>query len=306
MEQRFISPLKLVGIAAVVTAYFLFTLHAMFTLSWIGEWEAPWLSESAAFAIFVTDVTAGVFLVFRFIASIIAIAATIRYFSKKGSAPQTVIKLLPWILVFEALYWIGLLPSGIWGMLPGPMGFNIPFILNTGIPCLVASIGIPIALFKLAFNLRPNKPQKEAIKWALIAGVLYIVAFWLNNTGMWITEATRLGTEHLLAHPELLVSFGSTVFGLLALAIFTGYFAKKSIGTESLQELKLGTVGAILVALGLFYLWNYMTWIFFDGWNQWYAWLLGHNLDLWMLSLPLLGLPLLFHKETIDRPLEKA
>jgi hypothetical protein len=305
LEQKVINPLTAVGIAAVVTAYFLFTFHAMFTLSWIGEWEG--LPQPAAFAIFLTDVTAGFFLAFRLIASIIAVIAIILYFTKKELPPSTTNKLLQWILVFEALYWIGLLPSGIWGTLPGQFGFNIGFFLNTGLPCLVASIGIPIALFKLAFKLRPNKPQKEAIKWALIAGVIYIVAFWLNNTGMWITAATQLGTEQLIAQPELLVSFGSTVFGLLALAIFTAYFTKKSIGTQSVQELKIGTIGAILVALGMFYLWNYLTWIFFGGWNDWYAWLLGHNLDLWMLSLPLLGLPLLFHsKPDAEQPVNNT
>ena len=29
-------------------------------------------------------------------------------------------------------------------------------------------------------------------------------------------------------------------------------------------------------------------------WSTWYAWFLGHNLDLWFLSLPLVGLPLIF------------
>ena len=33
-----VSPLK-VGLLIVVISYFLFTLHAMFTLSWIGEWD---------------------------------------------------------------------------------------------------------------------------------------------------------------------------------------------------------------------------------------------------------------------------
>ena len=70
MGQKFINPLNAVGIVAVVTAYFLFTFHAMFTLSWIGEWEG--LPEPIAVAIFVTDVTAGFFLAFRLIASIIA------------------------------------------------------------------------------------------------------------------------------------------------------------------------------------------------------------------------------------------
>jgi uncharacterized membrane protein YqhA len=84
---------------------------------------------------------------------------------------------------------------------------------------------------------------------------------------------------------------------LLALAIYTAFFAKKSIGAETLQDLKLKTIGAIILALGMYFLWNYLTWIFFGGnylWSPWYAWFLGHNMDLWMLSLPLLGLPLLF------------
>jgi hypothetical protein len=37
-QQRFYTPLK-VGILIVVSSYFLFTLHAMFTLSWLGEWD---------------------------------------------------------------------------------------------------------------------------------------------------------------------------------------------------------------------------------------------------------------------------
>ncbi len=47
----------------------------------------------------------------------------------------------------------------------------------------------------------------------------------------------------------------------------------------------------------MYFLWNYLTWIYFGGdavWSYWYAWFLGHNLDLWFLSLPLMGLPLLF------------
>ena len=73
--------------------------------------------------------------------------------------------------------------------------------------------------------------------------------------------------------------------------------------TESLQDLDLKPVGVIILGLGLFYLWNYLTWIFFGGdhvWSSWYAWLLGHNMDLWMLSLPLVGLPLLFDTRSMQ------
>jgi thiamine transporter ThiT len=121
---------------------------------------------------------------------------------------------------------------------------------------------------------------------------------------MWIITLLEKGTGYLTSYPENLLSFILTIFGLLALAIYTAYFTKKSSGAETLQELNLKIVGVIIIALGMYFLWNYLTWIFFGGdylWSDWYAWFLGHNLDLWMLSLPLLGLPLLF----TDKPREK-
>ena len=296
-EPKFYSPLK-IGLFIVAIAYFLFTLHALFTFSWWGEWEG--LPEPLASWIFVIDISAICFLVFRFLAGIIAVVTFIFYFTKKSLSAPTTLRILKWILVFEALYWLGLLTSGIWGVMPASgLQFNVGALITTGIPCLVSSIAIPLALFKLASKLKPNKPLKGAIKWGLIAGTVYIFVFWLNNTGMWIVTVMSRGTEYLSAYPVNLLSFASTTIGLLALAVFTAYFTKKSIGTEAVEKLKLKTLGAIIVALGLYFLWNYLTWIFFGGdhlWSDWYAWFLGHNLDLWMLSLPLVGLPLLFKR----------
>ena len=77
------------------------------------------------------------------------------------------------------------------------------------------------------------------------------------------------------------------------LAVYTGYIAIKS---SKAKTLSLKLVGVVVLGLGMFFLWNYVSWVFFgDGkWSDWYAWFLGHNLDLWMLTLPLFGLPLLF------------
>ena len=281
-EYRFVTPLK-VGLLIVAIAYFLFTLHQTFMFTWIGEWEYLAANNpQAATWIFITDIQAYVFLLFRFVAGILAVSSVILYFAKKGLPQSTTYKLLRAIIVLEGLYWLGLLTSGIWGMLPTDYGFNVVFMLSTGIPCLVGSIGIPVSMFMLAYKLSPNKPAKAAIKWALIAGIFYALTLWLNNTGMWITTVMGKGTDWLLSSPESLVSFASAVFGLLALAIYTGYFAKKSSGTQDWTQLKLGSVGGIITALGMFFLWNYLTWIFFstpNGWNEWYAWILGHNLE---------------------------
>jgi len=294
-QQRLVTPLT-VGLLMVAIAYFLFTLHATFTLSWIGEWEP--LAEPLRSWILVTDVVAGVFLIFRFIAGTLAIATASLYFAKKGLTQSTLYKLIRAILVFEGLYWIGLLPSGVWGFVPnagGLNGLNVNLLISTGIPCIISSIGIPIVLFLTAIKLKPNQSLAKPMKWGLAAGVLYVLTLWLNNTGMWIISILQKGSSVALGTPEAILSFGSTVLGLLALVISTAYFAKKSLNN---QTINLPIAGAIITALGAYFLWNYLTWIYFGGWNQWYAWFLGHNLDLYLLVLPLLGVPLLFYKKS--------
>lgn len=181
-EQRFFTPLK-IGLFTVAMSYFLFTLHAMFILSWIGEWEG--LPEPIATWIFVTDVFAGFTLTFRFAAGIIAVVALIFFFMKRNLSAPTAFRVLRWILILEGLYWIGLLPSGVWGIMPvNGLLPDLVMLLTTGVPCLVSSIAIPIALFKLASKLKPNKSMVDAIKWGLIAGIIYVFVLWLNNSSM--------------------------------------------------------------------------------------------------------------------------
>jgi hypothetical protein len=322
-QQKFYTPLK-VGILIVVISYFLFTLHAMFTLSWLGEWDRL---GGGAFGtmILVEDISATIGLVFRFAASILALAAIGVYFAKKGISKPTAYKVARLVLVFEGIYWLGLIATS---------GYSVQFFsqllshnrsldtllynLMAGvIPAVVEAIVLPIILFIFAFKLNHNKPLKTGVKLGLITGTLYIVVFWLTNTSSWLgvvrskgiqylwVEATKVnGVDLLTYHPEHLVSFITTVFGLLALAIYAVYVTKKSTNAETLQDLKLGAIGIIILAFGLYFFWNYFSWAFFAGntWNDWYAWFLGHNMDLWMLSLPLVALPLLFHKSPKQPP----
>ena len=272
-EPRF-SPLK-IGLLIVAFAYFLFTFHAMFTLSWIGEWES--FGGSFGFVIFVEDISASIGLVFRFVASLTALGGIILYFVKKGLSCTNDDEDLEVILVCEAIYWLGLLASGVLplvylrGLGERSLLSVLSSVLISDIPCLVESIAIPVALFMLASKLNPKKPLKGAIKWGLIAGTVYIFVFWFVNTSMWIVAVRQKGTEYLTSYPENLLSFGLTTIGLLVLAIYATYFTKKSAKTETLQDLKLPVAGAIILALGMYFLWNYLTWIFFGGDYLWSA-----------------------------------
>jgi hypothetical protein len=299
-ETKFRSPLK-IGLLTVAAAYFLFTLHALLTVSWVGEWER--LGTTLGFVIFVEDIGATAGMVFRFVASLVAFVGVVVYFKKKGLPAQTMRRLLMVILVGEAIYWLGLLPSGIMPIIylrPSQPPLSVlTSLVSSDIPCLVESTAIPIALTVLATKMRSSKPTREAIKWALISGTVYVFSFWFVNTGIWISTLRQKGITYLTMYPENLVAFLLTVVGVLALFVFTARFAWKSSGAESWDALNLKTVGTLITLLGLWFLWNYLTWISFGSdelWSAWYARFLGHNLDLWLLSIPLVGLPLSYSK----------
>jgi hypothetical protein len=298
-EQRFYSPLK-IGLLTVTVAYFLFNLHTMFTLEWIGEWaRTPGAFNTIQL---IEDINATIGNSFRMVGSIIAIVALIFYFAKKSFFKNRSYLIIRVVLVFEAIYWLGLLASGASGVFRVfTSSRSLTYSLGYVLPAILEATIIPITLIILAYKLSPNKPMKNPIKWSLISGTVLVFVYWLLNTGMWALTLPGTGTVYLTTYPYMMVAFLSTAFGLLALTIYSVYATKKLSGTESLQDLNLRPVGVIILGLGLFYLWNYLTWIFFGGdhvWSSWYAWLLGHNMDLWMLSLPLVALPLLFnHKK---------
>ncbi len=284
-----------------MATWFLFSFHELVNAV-VSINEYTYMTGPTAFWVRITDISGLLGLIARTVAGLVAVVALIYYFRKQVTTGSSM-KILRVILLGEAVYWLAFLLSGIWGVLPaGTNGLgNLGFLIETGIPCLFEAIAIPLVLFKLILELNPSKPLKGAIKWGLIAGVVYLFVFWLDNAGNWIYTIyfAGKGVPYLTAYPENMLSFILTTVGLLALALFSAYFAKKSIGAESLERLNMKTIGVIITLTGLYFLWNYLTWIFFGSnqlWSDWFAWFLGHNMDLWVLSVPLIGLPLLLNR----------
>ena len=300
-EAKFYLSLK-IGLLIAALAYFLFSLHAVFTLEWIGEWNR--FGGGFSFPVYVEDITGFVGMVFRLAAGLVAFSAVVYYLAKKGMPKPIALKLTRLVVVLEGIYWLGLLSSTyftVQNLITQGSSFrtieSTLISLTSTTTLIIESIIIPIALFILAYTLSPSKPQKKMIKWALITGTIYILLFWISNTSNWQYAIRQKGMEYLYAHPENILNFALTTVGLLVLTLHAAYFTIKSSKVDSLDKLNLRAVGTIILALGLYFLWNYLTWIYFGGdmvWSTWYAWFLGHNLDLWFLSLPLLGLPLIF------------
>jgi hypothetical protein len=259
------------------------------------------------FWILVTDVPGCIGMASRAGAGLIAVVVVLFYVAKRDLSKPEAFMAVRLVVLFEAGYWfMSFIMSGVMGLAPlfagsQLLGGSVAMFFENTLPCFVEAIGLAGVLVKLFLELNPNKPAKNAIKWGLIAGTFYIFVFWLNNTGNWVAALSEKGWEYITAYPANLFSFLLSTVGLLVLALYAAYFSKKSFGAESLAELDLHKVGVIVTLVGLYFGGLYVMWIFLGsvgGWGSWYAWLLGHNLDLWAMALPFVGLPLLFKRNT--------
>ena len=295
METKVGLPLK-IGLLFVSAALFSYMMYEFAN----GIINRGPLSN---FWILITDVPGCIGEASRVAAGLIALVAVLSYMFKKDFSKTEAFMALKLVVLFEAGYWfMSFFMSGVWGF-NGLFSSSVTLdsalvnIVQWTLPSFLQSIGLVAVLLKLFFELNPNKPARGAIKWGLIAGTFYIFVFWLNNTGAWIGALMGKGINYIVLYPANLFSFLITTVGLLLLGLYAAYFTKKSIGTESLAKLNMPIVGAIVTLVGLYFGVHYLMYIFLGpvgGWGTWYAWLLGHNLDLWAMALPFVGLPLLF------------
>ena len=275
------------GLLLVALAYFSFSFYEMTISS---------LEDKHIFNVMITDLPGALGLGFRTVGGFIAVVAILLYFFRSHFSKPEAIMAARFVVLLEAAYWLSLLPGGYIGIIL----WHGSFFLETGLPCLVESILMPIVLVKLFYELSPSRPVKNAVKWGLISGVSYLLVVWLNNMGMWVYEVRQKGIHYVSSYPVNAYSFAVTVVGLLVLTVYTAYFSKKSFGVESFEKLDLRKIGLVITLLGLYMDMNYVLWLLFGsvgGWGGWYAWMLGHNMDQWLLLTPSLGLPLLFQKK---------
>lgn len=308
-----------IGLLLVAITWFMFT-GFQFIKGAFNIFRDP----ARLFWVSLTD-TAGTFgLGFRTMAALIAVLTILFFVVRKDLSKPELTMSVRWIILGEAVAMLALFPVVIWSiaLATGTAISNVglgSFIEST-LPVFIESVIIPIALIKLFLELNPKKTSNGIIKWSLITGTIYVFMFWINNTGNWIGAIEERGAaiardlypnqvltsgqifstgieRYVLAYPDHIISLVLTVGGLLALAIYMAYFTKKNIGAKSIYQIDLRKIGAIITALGLYFLIIYVMWLFVgtvDKWSSWYAWFLGHNMDLWILSLPLAGIPLLF------------
>jgi hypothetical protein len=297
-----------VGLSVVLCSWLIYTIYWFFK-------SANWWPLASAIDLILGSVgTLG--FVFRIGAVLAAILAMVNFL--KGKEVSRVLKLLSFAVVLEAPYFICFIPSAIFGFLAGfglLSGYHtlieggLWFIVETAIPTLVESIIMPASLLKLKSKLTPaSESHWGIVKWACIAGVSYLIVFWLTYVTQWIATFMQpesyaslypgYGIEYVLNHPLNMFTFILTSVGLPLLTIFFLWFALPAI-RDPAAGLNLRRVGITLTLLGGYFITIITLFGIFGtvgGPSIWIMFFMYNNPDLWCITLPVLGIPLILTK----------
>lgn len=284
------------GVFLIALSWFLFTFYEFINGILHNTHPGPYATTWLLFS----DTAGCIGLAFRAVGGFIAVTSALFYLVNRDLSESEALTSLRYVVILEAAYWfffIFSMISSAWS------SFNYLTIANN-IPITVEAIALPIVLAMLFINLSPKKASTYGLKWGLISGTTYILVFWLDNSCNWIAAVMRKNVSYITLYPANLFSFLLTTVGLLAITIFTAYFSMKTIRTRDITKLNLKKVGVIIVAFGLYFDIIFVMYLFLGavgGWGDWYAWFFGHNMDLWLLALPIAGVPFLFQRKAQDQ-----
>ncbi len=240
----------------------------------------------------------------RSLAAILAIFAVILFF--RGKKMLMARKLLVLAIVLEAFYLVSYFPTA--GV--GPHIGDPVITVEATIPSIVEAIIVPLPLFMTAIKLsNGEKSNNDAIKWGCISGVAYFFVFWVRFSAQWIATFIQTpnynpfddiglpghGLNYIINYPLNLFEFLLTTVGLFLLAIFLLWTVMPTIRNSSIKP-NLRKIGFALLLLGGYFITIVVLFGIFNhvgGHSIWSEFFAIHNVDRWMISLPLLAIPLM-------------
>jgi hypothetical protein len=240
----------------------------------------------------------------RMVGATLSIVAAAKYF--RNGWTHSLSKLLCAIVALEAVYLFSIIPTA-W---VGPDVGDFVLVPEATIPSVFEAIFVPIPLLMTAIRIRWPKPG-AAMRWAAISGVMYVFALFVRFSGQWIATFIQTplyttffggfpahGFSYVLNFPLNMFSFLLTVVGLPLIALYVLSISlpviRKKIALPNLQH-----VGLALTLIGAYFMITYFILYAFPAAyigekSLWGSFFTGHNLDLWMIVLPVLGVALMF------------
>jgi hypothetical protein len=262
-------------------------------------------------------VSGSISIISRAIAGVFAFYAAFLFWRKKEGTMPKIRKSASSALLFEAIFFLALIPSIIAAIAYNLTEENLFYfghtpemllVYGTVLPILAIVLVVPPLLLKLRATIKHNAPQEEIVKWASLTAVAYMfVVFWFSYCMFWMGETVpypnvypQWGLNFVLK-PANLLSFGLTVFGLFALSTIALRTTLPAIKKQTIH-LNLARIGSIMVVFGSYFIFNVFYYYLTGGYQAnpsvWYE-VIGplHNPNLWTIALTFLGIAMLIYSK---------
>jgi len=241
----------------------------------------------------VMELSAAVGMLLRFVGVFLAILAIKEFWPQnvwnRNKSFFDVKNLISSALVFEAIYYALLLPSGI--LLVGFNSFRSLASLVLGIDyLLMVFFTVPFLLVLAIKSYRSRIEGFKAWRWTAVTIVAYIVALWANSVFKWLDRIIVEGFSFFYVAMNALGALNSLV--LMSLALIFSIIGAFSLSKQDFAS-SLKWLGLAFTVIGLHYL-VYIVYSYLVG-------MLGFLVIAEIWAIPLLGLGLAMLKTKKDK-----
>jgi hypothetical protein len=180
----------------------------------------------------------------RFIGVTLALFSAYLAWGPKPKLFQNVKKKAAVVLLFEATYFLLLLPINIlgisesWGALPIFIGFILQILLVS--PLLIV-LSVKVWRYK-------ETAKENLLKWVGIVATGYLIGIWINNVFKWF-RTTNVGFGYLLGGINS-VNFVNSII-LLSLSVIFAVVGFYTLSKKENKRLGIRWLAASLIMLGL-------------------------------------------------------
>ncbi len=193
---------------------------------------------------------------------------------------------LRWALILLAVFSLLLVPASLHHLVGVTYGWHMVDVY-VGLSYLLQALLIVLPLFMLSQKMRSPQNPGAILKWAMIAGSLFIFALWLKYLFLWLDTLEPMNTKG-----HSLMSTVGTINSLLTLLIASigAIWGCFNLIKNRSNAKKMLAAGLILV--GVFFVIFSVVAVFVPIYASfWYL------TDFWMLTLPVLGIGVLLSCE---------
>jgi hypothetical protein len=230
------------------------------------------------------ELTAAVGNYLRLVAGTFTLSCALLFFKKDTKYLEKFRK----ALLFESLYFLLLIPAATNHIVGSIISSSTFLNIYTGLSFLLQAVLIFPPLFILSRKLKKPQDQSSILKWAGIAGPLYVFGFWAKQRLMWVYALSPLGNQQA----GLIDAFGSAN-SLLTLLIAALISTVAWLTFRQKKKLNTWLVGATIILVGVYF----VIYALVSVWIPIYRAFLPLT-DFWMITLPILGTAVLLNSNS--------